>query len=257
MGMSIDAMKAMILAAGEGTRLRPLTLETSKVLLPMGEVPLIEHQLCWLKSHGISQVAINLYHMGDSIKDFLDNGSRFGMKIIYSPEETLLGTAGGVKRMNQFFNETFVVLYGDNLTEFDLSAMIEFHQEKNAMATLAVFKVPNPWEVGIVKMAKNARILSLMEKPPLDLRLGNWANGGIYVFEKEVLSYIPSQDFSDFACDVFPKLINLGLPIYGFKLKPEDYFIDIGTLDQYQKANNDVKAGKIKIRHEEQGSISG
>lgn len=251
MGMSSDVTKAMILAAGEGARLRPLTSETPKVLLPVGGRPLIEHTLSWLRSHGIREVAINLYHFGNNIKDFLGDGSRFGMEIIYSPEEILLGTAGGVRTMKQFFNDTFVVVYGDNLTDFDLSEMAKFHQDKNAIATIAVFKVPNPWEVGIVKMAEDGEILSLVEKPELDLRLGNWANCGIYVLEKEILSYIPSQSFSDFACDVFPKLIELGLPTYGFKLKPEDYFIDIGTLDKYQKANNDVEAGKIRIRHEE------
>jgi len=249
MGMSSDVTKAMILAAGEGTRLRPLTLETPKVLLPVGGRPLIEHTIAWLRSHGISQVVINLYHLGEKIKDFLGDGSRFGMEIIYSPEEILLGTAGGVRRMKQIFDDTFVVVYGDNLTDFDLSEMVKFHQDKNAIATIGVFKIPNPWEVGIVKMAEDGRILSFIEKPEPNLRLGNWANCGIYVLEKEILSYIPSQGFPDFAYDVFPKLIELNLSLFGYILKPEDYLIDIGTTDKYQRANEDVKAGKVRIRY--------
>lgn len=249
-------MKAMILAAGAGTRLSPLTLETPKVLLPIAGVPLIEYTLAWLKSHGISEVAINVYHLGEKVKDYLGDGSRFGIRVVYSEEKTLLGTAGGVKRMEHFFDSTFVVFYGDNLTDFHLCDMIEFHKQKKAVATLVVFEAPNPEEVGVVELNHEARILSILEKPKSSIyHLPVLASGGIYVLEKEVLSYIPEQGFSDFACDIFPKVIKLGLPVYGFKLKPEDYFIDIGTLDKYQKANNDVKFSKVRIMHEEQSRI--
>lgn len=254
-------MKVMILAAGKGTRLWPLTLEIPKVLLPVGGRPLVEYTIDWLKSYGISEIAINLHHLGEKIKDSLGDGSRFGAKISYSLEEKLLGTAGSVKRMEHFFDSTFVVFYGDNLTDFDLSQMIEFHREKGAMATLAIFEAPNPGEVGVVEVSNEGCILSFVEKPlslipnPQSPVLGS---SGIYVLEKEVLNHIPNQGLSDFACDVFPKLIKLGSSVYGFKLNPEDYFIDIGTLDKYQKANNDVKAGKIRIRlHEEQSCVSG
>lgn len=251
----------MILAAGEGTRLRPLTLETPKVLLLIGGRPLIEHQLFWLKSHGIQEVAINLHHLGHKIKDYLSDGSRFGMKIYYSPEEMLLGTAGGVKRMERFFDSTFAIIYGDVLTNFDLSAMIQFHRQKNALATLALFHLPaqetlstqrtqqSPiLEVGVVEMDKEGRILSLVEKPQ-SLVSGpqppTLASGGVYVLEKQVLDYIPDQSFSDFAYDIFPKLIELGLPIYGYLLKPEDYLIDIGTIEKYHKANEDIERFKV------------
>lgn len=247
-------MKAMVLVAGEGTRLRPLTLETPKTLLPVGGRPLIEYTLAWLKTHGIWEVAINLHHLGDKISTFLGNGSHFGIKITYSLEESLLGTAGGVKRMEQFFNNTFVVVYGDNLTDFNLSAMIKFHREKKALATLAIFEVPNLWEVGIVEIEEGSRVLRLVEKP--QSLISNLANGGVYVLEKEILDHIPAWGFSDFACDILPKLIELGLPIYGYRLKSGDYFIDIGTMEKYQKANEDVKAGKVKIRGEEQSCIS-
>jgi NDP-sugar pyrophosphorylase family protein len=236
-------MKAMLLVAGEGTRLRPLTLETPKALLPIEGVPLIEHQLSWLKNHGVSEFAINLHHLGEKIRDFLGNGSRFGVRVVYSEEETLLGTAGGVKRMEHFFNDTFVVVYGDVLTEFNLTKMLQFHHQKKALATLAIFKAANPREVAVVTMDEEGRILRLVEKPqlialPSALTL---ASGGIYILEREVLSYIPSQGFSDFAYDIFPKLISLELPLYGYLLEPGDCLIDIGTLDKYHKANEDVR----------------
>jgi len=249
--MELSDMKAMILAAGEGTRLHPLTQWTPKALLPIARVPLIEHQLSWLKSHGIFQVAINLYHLGEKIKDFLGDGSRFGVRIHYSSEKELLGTAGGVKKMEDFFDSTFLVVYGDILTDFNLSAMIDFHKKKKALVTLALFKVPNPWEVGIVEMNRQDKVLSFKEKPPRGSEHSNLSSGGIYVLEREILDHIPSHGYCDFGYDIFPTLLALHLPVYGYVLKAEDYLIDIGTLDKYQKANNDVEAGKIKIRHEE------
>lgn len=256
MATGSEVHKAMLLAAGEGTRLRPLTLETPKVLLPVGGKPLIGYTLSWLRSHGISKVAINLYRQGEKIKDFLGDGSLFGISISYSLEETLLGTAGGVKRMEHFFDDTFVVIYGDILTDFDLKGMIRFHQEKKAMATLAILEVPNPWDVGVVEINEQGRILSFVEKPPRGSEVGNLGSGGIYVLEQDILSYIPNKGCPDFAYDIFPQLIKLGVPIYGYLLSPEDYLLDIGTIEKYHKADEDVKAGRVKIRYEEQSRIS-
>ena len=236
-------MKAVILAAGEGTRLHPLTLETPKVLLPVQGIPLIQYTLSWLKSHGIKEVAINLYHFGNKIKDFLGNGCRFGMRIHYSPEKTLLGTAGGVKRIGHLFSRTFVVVYGDILTNFDLSAMIRFHRDKKAVATIVVTQVSNPREVGVVQMEDDGRIVTFVEKPSPGTEVGNMASGGIYVLEREVLDHIPSHGFCDFAYDIFPKLLKLNHSVYGYSLKPEDYLLDIGTIDKYHKANEDVREG--------------
>ncbi|MCL0092276.1 nucleotidyltransferase family protein [Dehalococcoidia bacterium] len=244
MAMSNDIEKAMILAAGEGTRLRPLTLETPKVLLPIGGVPLICYTLAWLKSHGITQIAINLYHRGEKIKEFLGDGSRFGVEICYSQEENVLGTAGGVKRVEHFFDSTFVVVYGDVLTDFDLSAMINFHQEKKAVATLALFEAPNPKAAAIVQLEKQGRVINFVEKPG-QADPGSLGSGGIYVLERQVLDYIPDQGFSDFAYDIFPKLVEARLPLYGYVLTPQDYLLDIGTPEKYRRANQDIERVKI------------
>ena len=243
--------RVMILAAGEGTRLRPLTLETPKALLPLGGVPLIDHMLIWFRNHGISEVAINLHYLGNKVRDHLGDGNHLGMTVHYSEEEELLGTAGGVKRMERFFDGTFVVLYGDTLTDFDLSAMIEFHREKKSVATLAIFESPNPAEVGVVEMDHEGRIWSLVEKPlsPIsDRQPPVLANGGVYLLEKEVLEYVPGSGFCDFARDTFPRLIEAGLPIYGFQLKSQDYFIDIGSPAKYQQADRDVQSSRGRIR---------
>jgi NDP-sugar pyrophosphorylase family protein len=160
-----NVLKAMILAAGKGVRLKPLTLESSKVLLPIGSVPLICHTLTWLKRYGISQVAINLHHLSNKIRDFVGDGSKFGVGISYSYERDLLGTAGGVKKMEKFFNNTFLVVYGDVLTNIDLSNVIGFHYEKRATATLVLSEITNPREVGIVQLDERNRVIKFIEKP--------------------------------------------------------------------------------------------
>ena len=240
-------MEAMILAAGEGIRLRPLTLTVPKVLLPVAGVPLIEYTLIWLKRHNIREVGINLYHLGEKVKDFIGDGSRFGVKIAYSPEESLLGTAGGVKKMESFFTDTFVVVYGDVLANFDLGAMIKFHQDNKALATIAVLEVPNPWDVGIIDINETGRLLNFTEKPPRGSKPGNLGSGGVYVLENEFLDNIPSEGFCDFAYNIFPQIIKLGVPVYGYHLNRGDYLLDIGTPENYNRANEDVRARKAKM----------
>lgn len=243
--------KAMILGAGEGLRLRPLTLDTPKTMIPIGGIPQIQHTLLWLKSHGIIEVAINLHHLGDKIKAFVGDGSRFGLKVVYSEEKELLGTAGGVKRMEDFLGERFVIVYGDILTDFNLSAMITQHVENRAVATIALFRPSNPSEVGLVQMDKTNRILKFVEKPktlPPEL-VPPQANSGIYVMEKSVLQGVPRTGKYDFGFQVFPKLIEAGLPLFGYPIGPHDYLIDIGTIEKYRLANEDAKNGKIRMLH--------
>jgi mannose-1-phosphate guanylyltransferase / phosphomannomutase len=240
--------KAMILAAGEGTRLRPLTLETPKVLVPIAGVPQIYYTLAWLKAYGIQEVAINLCYLGDKVKNDLGDGSQFGLKIRYSFEKTLLGTAGGVKQVENFFDSTFLVIYGDVLTDLNITAMLQYHRLKKSLATLALSHVPNPWEKGIVKLDMEGRVLSFVEKPPRGTEPGNLASGGIYILEKSVLDAVPDWGACDFAFDVFPELLKTHQPVYGYALSPQDYLIDIGNWENYRKANEDVQLNKLMIK---------
>ena len=202
--------KAMILAAGEGTRLRPLTSETPKTMLPVGGTPLIIHIIRWLKSFGITEIGINLHYLGDKVSRFVGDGTRLGIKIEYSKEDKILGTAGGVKRLESFFAESpFAVVYGDVLTDFDLEKMIDQHFLTMALATIALVTVPNTNEKGIVELNKQGRVLSFVEKPPKGTEKSNLANGGIYVLEPKVFDYIPRGGYSDFAFDVFPNMLKM------------------------------------------------
>ncbi len=231
----------MILAAGRGERLWPLTLHTPKVLLPVDGTPVIEYTILWLKSHGISEIAINVHHLAEQVMDHLGDGGHLGVHIEYSVEKDLLGTAGGVKRMASYLGDNFLVACGAIYTDFDLSEMIWLHQKKGAMATLALFKTDKPWEVGIVSMNDDGLITDFIEKPPRGSDEGNLANGGIYVLNKQVLDYIPNGDCTDFGFSVFPKLVEHKLAIYGYLIKDNNYLIDIGTIENYEKANEEAK----------------
>jgi NDP-sugar pyrophosphorylase family protein len=243
-------MKAMILAAGEGTRLKSLTYRIPKPLLEIDGVPVIERTLLWLRHHGITEVGINLCYLGEQIKAYLGDGSHMGIKIAYSVEEKPLGTAGGVKRMEWFFDGPFVVAYGDNVTDFDLSEMIDSHKQKRTLATVALFQNLSD-ETGRVETDRHGRIRRFVEKPVIagSIPVSNRkcaANGGVYVVEPEIFDYISALGPSDFGYDVFPELINNGLPLYGYHLKPDDYLIDIGTPEKYQQANRDLQNRRLE-----------
>jgi NDP-sugar pyrophosphorylase family protein len=240
----------MILAAGEGSRLRPLTSTIPKPLLPVGDKQIIVHQLRWLRYHGVSEVAINLHHFGEKIQNELGDGSQFSMRIYYSYEEKLLGTAGGVKKMEHLFNDTFFIIYGDIFTTLNLSEMAKAHRKKNAFITVALFSSLKPWEVGIVEINDDSKLLSFTEKPPKGTEKGNLSNGGIYIVEPGIFNYIPEAMYYDFGHDVFPQLMAEKIPVYGYVLKPDDYLIDIGTIENYRKVNEDIETGKCKIDFE-------
>lgn len=239
--------KAMILAAGEGTRLRPLTLYTPKALLPIGGVPLLLHTLGWLREHGVSEVAINTHYLGEAISQRVGDGSSLGLAVHYSPEEVLLGTAGAVKRLEDFFDSWFVVVYGDVLTDCDLAALANYHRRRGAIATLALTQVADPTTAGVVRLSEDGRVIGFVEKPSPGIAAGNLANGGIYILERQVLDYIPDGVFCDFGFHVFPRILEEGLPVYGYPLPPETYLIDIGSPDKFRRANEDVTAGRVRL----------
>ena len=219
----------------------PLTLHTPKVLLPVNGTPIIEHTILWLKSQGISEIVINVHHLAEQVMDYLGEGDRLGVQIVYSIEKDLLGTAGGVKKMAPFLGDNFLVICGDVYTNFDLSELIKLHQKKKAIATLALFKADNPWEVGIVSINDDGLISGFIEKPPRGSENGNLANGGVYALNKLVLRHIPGESYYDFGLNVFPKLTERRQPIYGYFLNDKDYPADIGTIENYEKVNEEVE----------------
>lgn len=250
-------LKAIILAAGKGTRLGIIGQAVPKVLLPVAGKPIIEYTFDWLKTHGITQVAMNVNnHHGSQVVDWVGDGTRFGMNVCFSAEETLLGTAGGVKRMEHFFDGTFIVVYGDILVDFDLGSMLRFHKEKRAAATIALIEVADPSGFGIVEIQADGRIMKFIEKPAPGTKTGKLANGAIYILEKPVLEHVPCDTFCDFGYDIFPKLLNAGVPMYGYRLTPTDYFMDIGTPEKYHQANSDVTAGRLTRIQGKQRSIA-
>ena len=236
-------MKAMILAAGEGTRLRPLTLDTPKVMLPIAGKPLLEYILDWLRFYEITEIAINLNHLPKVVMDWLGDGDRFGINITYSVEDTILGTAGALTRLRDFFDDTFVLIYGDMLTDLNIPSLLEFHQIKRALATVVLMEVENPSSYGIVEVDEECRILRFVEKPAPGTTSSNLANAGVYMLQPEVIDYIPRDTFYDFGYDLFPLLLSEGARLFGYATT--DSFLDTGTMENYRCAERDLLEGKF------------
>lgn len=237
-------VKALVLAAGEGTRLRPLTLDRPKPMVPIGGRPILGHLIALLRHHGVRDIAVNLHYKPDAIVDYLGDGSPLGVRVTYSREARLLGSAGAAKRLERFLDRTFVVLYGDVLTDADLGALIAAHRRRNAIATLLVHAVPDPTRQGIVGLAPDGRIERFVEKPSPDAVFSRLANAGVYVLEPALLERIPPDRPFDFGQDVFPGLIAEGRPIYGQQLDG-CYILDIGSPERYAQAERDYGSGRL------------
>jgi len=243
-------MKAIILAAGKGERLKPLTNRIPKAMIQIGDKPLLEYNITLLKKYGIKDIAINLHHLPNIIKNHLGDGSKFGVRILYSFEKELLGTAGAIKNIENFFDDTFLVMHGDNLTNLNLSSLIEFHKQHDSIGTICLYsKERNIASSSIVLMNDNNEIIQFIEKPKKDVlkklkSSRKWINAGIYIFEPAVLDFIPSKKFFDFGLDLFPKLIAEKMKIYGYPIK-DCFWYEIGTLKKYEKVKKDIKNRRI------------
>lgn len=238
-------MKAYILAAGLGTRLYPLTKKITKVMLPIGDKPLLWYQIKLLSYYGFSDIMINLHKNPQQITDYFGDGKNLGIQIHYSYENKLLGTSGSIKKAKPFFdNETFLVLYGDNLTNYNILKLFTFHKIKKGVATIGLYESNEPWTQGVVIKNKDGMVIKFVEKPKKEEVLSNEVNSGIYFFESKIFDYIPDKEFSDFGLDVFPKLIKNGSV---FALNTSDYIQDIGTYKRYEKAKRDFLQGKVKF----------
>jgi mannose-1-phosphate guanylyltransferase/phosphomannomutase len=238
-------MKAVVMAGGEGTRLRPLTSNQPKPMVPVAGRPCMEHILGLLSRHGIDRVVATLAYMPQVIRGYFGEDSHLGIELDYSVEEVPAGTAGSVKLCEHFLDETFVVASGDSLTDIDLSALVDFHRSMGAVATLALKRVPNPLEFGVVITDESGRIERFLEKPSWGEVFSDTINTGIYVLEPEVLAKVPGLHPYDFSKDLFPQLLEAGAPLYGYVAA--GYWQDIGNLTQYQVANRDALDGKVEL----------
>ncbi|MBA2441542.1 MAG: NDP-sugar synthase [Rubrobacter sp.] len=240
-------MKAMVLAAGKGTRLAPLTSELPKPMLPVAGKPMIGHIFELLERHGASEVHVNAYHLAEVILERYGWETRInGMKVKVTREEELLGTAGGVRQLSEHFDETFVVIMGDALTDVDLRELVAFHRAQGALATLALMPVADTRQFGVVALDPDGNIRAFQEKPEPGEAMSNLANTGIYVLEPEALEYIPEETFFDFAKDVFPQLLAAGERFVGYR--GSFYWSDVGTLQAYREAQRDVLSGRVWTR---------
>jgi NDP-sugar pyrophosphorylase family protein len=226
-------MKAIVLAAGVGTRLRPLTDSIPKPLLPVGGEPLLVHLLRWLQRHGLRHVAINLHHLPEMIQDTLGDGNDLGLQLTYSFEPQLLGTAGAVKKLAPFFDETFVVVYGDLLLDADLSALLDYHRSRRALVTIGLKHTDDPPSQGMVACNSAGRVVRFVEKPAAWDDTQRTANAGVYIVEPEVLHQVPADRPSDWGHDIFPLMIANGAEIYAQLL--DGTVIDIGTPEAYER----------------------
>jgi len=238
-------MKAMILSAGLGTRLRPLTFETPKALIPIANRPVIEYVIALLKHHQINDLVINLYHLPEQIEKYLGDGSSLGVKITYSFEEELYGTAGALLHAKRYLeNSSFLVINSDILTDIDLSQAIGFHQQNQAAATLVLTRVSDPSSYGLIGIDRRGRIKSFLGKPKLEESLTEGIYTGIAVLNSRIFEYISSK-FSGLGDDLFPKMLESSEPLYGYLA--QGYWLDVGTPERLLQAKEDLREGKVKI----------
>lgn len=231
-------MKAVILVGGEGTRLKPLTCNTPKAIVPILNRPFLAHMLGYLQSHGITDVILAMGYLSDPIQKCLGDGRQFGVKLTYLVEDTPLGTAGAVKNAERLLDDTFVVFNGDVLTEIDLSEMLKRHRQMKPKASIALTPVENPTLYGVVETDANDRVRRFVEKPSPDKVTTNMINAGIYILEPEILGLIPPATRFMFERHVFPALLEKGDLMLAYPSSA--YWIDIGTPEKYLKANHDL-----------------
>lgn len=237
-------MKAVVMAGGAGSRLRPLTIQRPKPMIPIVNKPVMGHILDLLKKHGITEIVITVQYLADFIQDFFGDGSSLGLKIHYSVEETPLGTAGSVKNAQQFLDDTFLVISGDALTNFNLTKLIDYHKNANTLATLALYNVTNPLEYGVITINNRGHITRFQEKPSRGSVMSDYVNTGIYILESEILDYVPANTPFDFAKDLFRMLHERGYPLHGFIAG--GYWCDVGNISEYIRATANALEGQVE-----------
>ncbi|MCS7002199.1 MAG: nucleotidyltransferase family protein [Dehalococcoidia bacterium] len=239
-------LPAVVLAAGEGVRLRPLTNDRPKPMAPVGGRPALEYVVAWLRAHGVTDLFVNLHYRPEAITGHFGDGAAFGVRITYNYEPTLLGTAGGVAQFLPRLPDTFLVVYGDVITDLDLRALVAVHRERRALATIALYRVPDPWTRGVVDLRADGRIVGFREKPPRDTCAPDTpVNAGVYALERAALASVVPGTFADFGHDVFPRLLADDATLVGWL--SDAYVLDYGTPEQREQADRDVRAGRLRV----------
>lgn len=239
-------MKAMVMAAGLGTRLRPLTDYLPKPMVPIANRPVLHHLLNLLARHDVHEVGINIHVFPELIEGYFGDGSALGMSIRWSEEKELLGTAGGTKRLQDYWGrETILITSGDGLHDVDVTALLGHHRRTSALATLAVKPVDDPSAYGVVILDRDTKIRGFQEKPRRDEARSDLANCGVYVIEPELLDQIPPDTLYDFGQDVWPVLVAAGEPIYAYTTMA--YWNDVGGLDELRNSILDAVTGRVRI----------
>ncbi|MCG7409889.1 NTP transferase domain-containing protein [Paenibacillus sp. ACRRX] len=238
-------MKAVIMAGGKGTRLRPLTLNTPKPMVPLLNRPCMSYIIDLLKRYDIHQIAVTVQYLPDVIRQYYGDGSEYGVQLIYAEEDTPLGTAGSIKNAAHFLDEPFIVISGDALTDFNLRHAIEYHRQKQALATMVLTQVDTPLEYGVVMTGEDGRVARFLEKPSWSEVFSDTVNTGIYVLEPEILNWIPAGKPYDFSMDLFPELLANHEALYGYVAS--GYWSDIGNLQQYRQTQFDMLDRKVGV----------
>lgn len=239
--------KAVIMAGGFGTRLRPITMNLPKPMVPMMNVPMMEHIVNLLKKHHVTDILSLLYFQPEKITSYFGTGASFGISMKYMQAQADYGTAGAVRFAHEHLRDRFIVISGDVLTDFDISAAVAFHEEKQAKATIVLTQAPNPLQFGIVMTDKEGKITRFLEKPSWGEVFSDTINTGIYILEPEVLDLIPYQKEFDFSKDLYPLMLSHAMPLYGYTAS--GYWQDVGNLDQYQQAQSDAIHGKVHVEY--------
>ncbi|MGC8874216.1 MAG: sugar phosphate nucleotidyltransferase [Chloroflexia bacterium] len=238
-------MKAVIMAGGQGTRLRPLTINRPKPMVPLVDRPVMAHIVGLLRKHGFNEIVATLQYLASDVQDYFEDGAAFGVELHYSIEDVPLGTAGSVKQAEALLDEPFLVISGDALTDFDLRAVFAYHQERDALVTITLTRVPNPLEYGVIIVDEEGRVRQFLEKPSWSEVFSDTVNTGIYVLDPRIFDYIEPGQVVDFSKDLFPRLLQAGEPIYGYIAS--GYWCDIGNIQEYMRATADYLEGRVQL----------
>jgi mannose-1-phosphate guanylyltransferase len=234
--------KAMLLAAGRGTRLRPLTETVSKCMIEIAGRPVLEHNIQWLRKFGVTDVVINLHYLPDAVMNHFGDGSRFGMRINYLFEPELLGTAGAVRNASAFFDGPFFLWYADNLSTCRLDRLWELHQSRGSLATIALHHRDDPTQSGIVGLDEDGRVNRFLEKPRAEEVFSHWVSAGILALEPQAMDAIPPDGAPDFGRDVFPALLARGAALYGYRMSEDEGLWWIDTAEDFARVQGAMKS---------------